>query len=161
MKDCQVSMENCQIRHSEHHGISVVDEGQFSSFTGNSIASVGESAIMIRSEFVHTIGINNELEAPMGILVKGNTVQESVTWHKQSVPYYVLQNVNVGSASGAVLTLEPGVEIRMGGNAKLTFGYGSYPLGSLRAEGTSSEHIVITSAADTPSPGDWDYIRWS
>jgi len=156
-----LSISNSIIRYSESHGFSLDDEGYFADFTNNVVEQVVESAIQIYANHAHTIGTGNNLQSSRGISVQGDKVENgNVRWLKQSVAFVLEGEVYVGSATGSALTLDPGVEIWMGGGTGLHFGYYSGTFGTLIAEGTQSEHIKITSSAPevSRSAGDWDYI---
>ncbi len=66
--------------------------------------------------------------------------------------------VNISGAvtvpSGRTLTIASGTVVRFSADAGLIV------QGALDAQGNSSDPIVFTSAADNPSPGDWDYIKF-
>ena len=62
----------------------------------------------------------------------------------------------------AVLTIEPGVEIRFEPGTGLYIGYyihhyyfPQHFYGALSAQGTAQAPVVFTSNAPTPAPGDW------
>jgi hypothetical protein len=104
------------------------------------------------------------------ILVPGNAVtdivREDMTVRALGVPYRVGDTLGSGelrvgsgqSASPAVLTLEPGVELRFkpGGLLSVEPNHGDEPAsGALVAVGTAEQPIVLTSAEGDPQPGDW------
>jgi len=156
-----VSIENCNIRHSEFQGVVAASEGFFSSFQDNVLSDNGLSDVQVFANHAHTIGTGNDFQTDKGIAVRGDNIESAaVTWLKQNTPYILMQNVNVGSATGSVLTLEPGVVVALGSSVEMRFGYQSGSFGNLVAEGTQSEQIVFTSAAPAGSGanGDWDFI---
>jgi parallel beta-helix repeat protein len=156
-----LAFDHSSLHYAEHFGISLTDDGMFSSFTENTMSDVGLHLISIYGENTHTIGSGNNLSGAKGIRVRAGDIEASdVTWLKQTCAYEIEGNLYVGSASSAKLTLMPGVEIRMGAGAALYVGYRSNTFGTLIAEGNSGERILITSSAAvaTKSPGDWDFL---
>jgi parallel beta-helix repeat protein len=80
-----------------------------------------------------------------GIAVEGAIVANT-TWYA-NLPYFMVNNVTVNA--GNTLTLNPGVTIKAG------LGYSFNVYGTLLAQGTSGQHIAFTSAATSPTAGDW------
>lgn len=156
-----VSIKNSTFMHSESHGLSLTDDGYFTSFTDNTVNENSGSAIRIYGNYAHTIGSGNILTSTRGIAVEGDRLEEAeATWQDQTIPYILHGDLYVGVETGAVLTLEPGVEVRIGEGSGIYMGYYSGTFGTLIAEGTETEHITFTSSAPeaTRSAGDWDYI---
>ena len=95
-------------------------------------------------------------------------VTNSVTMHDPGVPYWIYAShdntptiAQIDAAlSPPVLTIDPGVRLRMAPATELWIGlYGSSPA-ALNAVGTTAQPILFTSAADTPAAGDWVGIRF-
>jgi len=83
--------------------------------------------------------------------VEGAITHDTV-WALVDSPFVVSNDVTV--YSNATLTIEPGVEVRFGGNFSLVVS------GSLIANGTSRT-IVFTSNREQPVAGDWDTIKFN
>ncbi|MBF0432798.1 MAG: right-handed parallel beta-helix repeat-containing protein, partial [Fibrobacteria bacterium] len=89
-----------------------------------------------------------EDDATLGNIWSG-TLNENTIWENSENPYFIQGNFSI--ASGATLTINPGVEIRfLEEQSSMMSVYGN-----LAAEGTSSDSIIFTSAASTPSTTDW------
>ncbi|MBN2614215.1 MAG: right-handed parallel beta-helix repeat-containing protein [Bacteroidales bacterium] len=156
-----VTIENCSISDSYSEGINIEPEGFFESFINNEITDCAGFAIDLFPNAVSSIGTNNYITSAMGIGIKsGYYTQDHSTWLKQTVPYVAIGDIQIRSEAGCQLTLAPGVTIEMGKDASLLVCYGG-GYGTLIAEGTPDEPILITSAATTDkSPGSWDRIAF-
>ncbi len=74
------------------------------------------------------------------------TISENTTWTLANSPYVVTGTVTV--ANGAILTIEPGVQVKF--NSYI----GLYVEGGVRADGTSGSEIIFTSIKDDNYGGD-------
>lgn len=79
-------------------------------------------------------------------------LSSDTTWEASKSPYVVTGSVTV--ASGVILTIEAGVEV------KIDSGKGILVKGSLVAIGTDGQNIVFTSNQVSPAAGDWAYIKF-
>jgi hypothetical protein len=79
-------------------------------------------------------------------------ITHDTAWTLVDSPFVVSNDVTV--YSNATLTIEPGVEVRFGGNFSLIVS------GRLLANGTSRT-IVFTSNKEQPVPGDWDTVKFN
>ncbi len=84
-----------------------------------------------------------------GIELTGGSVQ-TCTWPNIGLDLYLKNGLTV--ADGVVLTLSPGLVIKIQGGGNI------YVEGAITANGTADEHILFTSSATTPSPGNWQTI---
>ena len=71
-------------------------------------------------------------------------------WSLAGSPYLVQSNISI--PSGAQLTIEPGVTVKFQANTSLQI------TGSMVAQGTFTNRIAFTSAAQVPAPYDWQGI---
>jgi len=83
--------------------------------------------------------------------VEGNIDQDTV-WTLVDSPFVVINDVVVKPYG--TLTIEPGVEVRFGGNFSLIVE------GTLTAIGTQENKITFTSNKHEPEGGDWNAIRF-
>lgn len=88
----------------------------------------------------------------------GTNINQNTTWTAANSPYIVQGAVNVAGSSGqtAILTIEPGVEVRLQNNASIVIGNNGR--GALVARGTESSPIRFTS--ETAQPGSWGGLRF-
>ena len=80
----------------------------------------------------------------------GGLISVNTHWALSGSPYIVVSNILI--ENGAVLTIDPGTEIRFD-SLKLI-----QVRGGLVARGTESNNIIFTSNSANPAPGDWKYI---
>ncbi|MCK4748278.1 MAG: right-handed parallel beta-helix repeat-containing protein, partial [Bacteroidales bacterium] len=156
-----VSIDNSTFRYSAEGGIVLREDGFFQSFSGNELVENASYPIEIHGNHAHTIGSGNTITTVMGVLVNGGRMETAVaTWIKLTCAYVVGTDLYIGSETGSSLTLEPGVEVRMGEGTGIYFGYYGGTFGTLTAEGTDGDHIRFTSSAPdiSKSAGDWDFI---
>jgi len=79
-------------------------------------------------------------------------ITEDTVWMFKNSPYEVVDNVTI--ATGARLTIEPGVEVRFKTGSSLIVN------GSLYAVGTGFNRISFTSNRSESIPGDWNGIMF-
>jgi RHS repeat-associated protein len=96
------------------------------------------------------------------------TITSNTTWTKANAPYMVTSTVSV--ASPAILTVEPGVDVKFAAGTSLEVADGA----TLNAAGTATDHIIFTSDKDdtggddngdgtatTPAAGDWGGVHYN
>jgi hypothetical protein len=96
-------------------------------------------------------------------VVTPGSLTEHRTWRAAESPYVVLGDIRV--RGGAVLTIEPGVEVKLGliDNIPDPNGTNFVDLlvqGALSAVGTPDRRVVFTSAETFPRKGVWGGIRY-
>ncbi len=84
--------------------------------------------------------------------VEGAITQDTV-WTLTDSPFVVSKNIIV--CQNATLTLEPGVEVRFGGDFSLTVE------GRLSVSGEENNPTTFTSNKDQPKAGDWGTIKFN
>lgn len=109
------------------------------------------SAISVATGAAFLVGLATPL-ASQALTVSANVTSNAV-WSRSQSPIIVQGDVAVDQ--DATLTVEPGVEIRMERAASFTV-----RRGAVRAVGTQSQPIVITSSKATPAAGDWGVWRF-
>ncbi|HSJ58269.1 MAG TPA: Ig-like domain-containing protein [Anaerolineae bacterium] len=91
-----------------------------------------------------------DLGAPAGTIVDSDVLTNTV-WTLSGSPYHVIfDSDGIQVAEGAVLTVEPGVEVQFDSYASLIV------LGTLKAIGTEAQPILFTGA--TKEPGSWLFL---
>jgi hypothetical protein len=157
------SFKNCTLREAFGTGIRV--NGNFTAFEYNTITDCGENSeddypMIAGSSTVdrgikrlEAIGQGNVINTAKGVRVAGG-VSESTTLRKLNCPYLIF-GISVWG-SGTALTIEPGVQIKIGN------GNGSSGVvmiednGVLIAQGTAADPIVISGM--TGEAGNWSGI---
>lgn len=79
-------------------------------------------------------------------------ITEDTVWTLTDSPYLISKNVTV--QTDAKLTIEPGVEVKFGGNFSLIVE------GSLNAVGEENNPIEFTSSKNEPAAGDWPTMEF-
>ena len=155
-----VTVKNSTFENSLHYAIKLDDEASFNEFSGNTFSYNSDYPVLIYANYVHTIGTGNVYNTNLGILVESDNIdqQGEITWKKQSCAYCLSGSTYLGSTSGTTLNIEAGTNIKFNSDASLYIGYTSGTYGRLIAEGTSTEAITFTSAAPSPSKGNWGQI---
>jgi len=152
------TIKNCTIDNIESYGIYAVPGAGVSSATGNyqilnSKISASGGAINILLDKNTPFISGNDFSGSShneSALIKG-VITSDMIWDDDMK---ILNNVSV--ASGATLTINPGVKIYgSDGNAYLNIS------GTLNAESNEEdEKIVFTSSKEEPNGGDWGYINF-
>jgi parallel beta-helix repeat protein len=154
--------DNCRISSSGDYGVVVEDNGEFRSFTNNTITTCAKYPVNIQADHAGTLGAGNTLTGNAsgydGIEVEGQTVSNSQTWRNHGVPYFLKGTVSVNGANSPELTIAPGNTVKLQNGIEFRCGYGGQP-GAIIADGTTSP-ITFTAAANPPAPGSWDYISF-
>jgi parallel beta-helix repeat protein len=87
---------------------------------------------------------------PVNATYVEGVIQQDTVWTLTDSPFVVINDVIV--KPGFTLTIEPGVEVRFGGNFSLIVE------GRLNAVGTQNSMIRFTSNKNQPTTGDWNTI---
>lgn len=128
------------------------DEPSAFLFNGNALPSVNTSA-----HAVLEVGpsVFEDFDDDYILIASGGRIDGQGTLHYQNVPYVVEGHLNIGGAGvGDVdVFVEPGVEIRM-----LNESIEVHANTTLTLQGAADDPIVITSASDTPAPGQWGCV---
>lgn len=154
LSETNASFKNCTFSQSKYYGVHAEDAG-FDAFSNNTFSNCDLNPIYIYPEFVNEIGAGNvydggTIDVEQGYLEKTGTV----VWSNQGIPYKILGTLNVGSPSGTILSIAPGTTLAFTHDAELGVGNnGEY--GDLVCEGTSTDHVIFTSSAASPTNGDW------
>ncbi|MCK5290947.1 MAG: right-handed parallel beta-helix repeat-containing protein [Thermoplasmata archaeon] len=89
--------------------------------------------------------------------VAGTTVDTDVmadtTWTEAGSPYVIMKTIHV--AQGSTLTVEEGASVEFDGFYSIVVD------GTLLVNGTNVKAVTFTSGTASPSPGDWDHIKFT
>ena len=145
------------------------DDGSTALIQNNIISDNGHYALEAHPNSYRKISANSGTgNAQNHFSVRGGTITTNSTWGNQGFAYVIAGDVTVryskSRSSAAVLTLNPGVELRFNSGKGLYVGYPDsnyyYYRGALSAQGTAEAPIVFTSNANEPAPGDWKGIHF-
>jgi hypothetical protein len=161
-EDAPVSLNNCTIKNSVSDGVSFRSTGLVN-FSDNVITDNEHYGIKIYADQVRGIENSNTLAGNTlgGVYVQTSTVTNNALWHKLDTPY-LLENVTVAgqSAAPAVLTIEPGTELRFVEEGGMIIGDTDQP-GKLVAQGQVDKPIVFTSNQTDKTKGWWARLRFN
>lgn len=152
---CKLTFNNNRVRNCKTSGIELTGGASFMSFTGNTIESCPNHAIILPPAAIHTLGDNNQITCNngYGILVIGDDVTSTtgtnLTWKKQQVPYIMDGTTTIETN----LTIEAGTILAFNAGARIDFGYSANT--TLTAVGTANEKITFTSSSTSPASGAW------
>ncbi len=151
---------------SQNAGYGLIQEGTAGSvtLTGSSFQNNGSYPVRVRANTVGLLSGNTYVgNNPDAIEVIDPVVVSSQTWQNQGVPLIITVDMTIQGL--AVLTLNPGVQMRFAAGTGLHVGNpligGTGSQGALTAVGTSAAPIVFTSAQASPGPGDWKGIDFT
>lgn len=108
------------------------------------------SAIIIAGMFT---ALNMTLPSRANATYVEGLIEQDTIWTLTDSPFVLSKNVTVLPA--ATLTIEPGVEVRFGGNFSLIVE------GRLLATGNQDNKITFTSNRNQPTTGDWNSIEFA
>lgn len=159
-----ISYTNCEISNNGLAGLSThnVEDIHISecNFINNNTWPIECYADQIKD-----IESNNTFQNENSIYVFAGWVTKDATWHNFYTPYNVRyhfkNDMGVAGYDGpdsiTTLIIEPGTRLvfKNSGYQELKVGSVYYGPGQLIAQGNAANRIVFTSAADNPSPGDW------
>lgn len=143
--------------------VALADGGQHE-LRGNTFANFNDAAHPLQlgaatakdlgSNTFQGVGTNSRIEMFAG------TLSSSATWSTGGVPIVIVGDVTVAGTPDvtATLTLPAGSQLRFGAY-RLQIGTATNR-GALRALGTSASPVLLTSASASPSPGQWNGVRF-
>lgn len=152
--DCKITLTNSILEDIKGNAIYLGGDANFSAFSNNKFENIQKHAIVMPFRAVPTIGQGNtfSLNSGYGVEITGGKIGEGILiWRKLSCPYYVTSTIYIDDNS--TVTIEPGTIIKFDAGTDLKVGF--FNAGTLKAEGTSTDNIVFTSAASSPTAGIW------
>jgi len=150
----EVSLEDCGLFDHDFVGLRVGPDGRLSRFVGNRFEGNVESPLRVSVEALGSLSGANVFDQGDVIQVDGGTVSQTATWSDVGAPYRIQDDVYVEGGSEPVLTLEPGVELRLARDVSVVLGF-DQP-GRIEAVTVNDDPIVFTSGSmSPPAPGDW------
>jgi hypothetical protein len=140
----------CKIRNNAKYGIDFNSKAMpkdSASFVFDSITGNGSYPISIVAEGLTRLSGNTYLKGNIAdaIEVSGGNVTQSGTWKKHDIPYFFTSHVSLGTATGTIITINPGVVCKFAADAYIQVGYSNSA--TLIAEGTALDSIRFTKSA--------------
>jgi len=156
VKTDALTMNHVEIRYSDADGMRLIDASP--SISNTSFNNNDTDALELSdSSFPQLSNLSASGNGFDGIALTSSnnvvTIASDYTWGAGLQNYRLASYLNVTVADGATLTIAPGTTIRMG-----NFDVDMHVNGSLQAQGTVANPILITSYADVPNKGDWRQI---
>lgn len=153
-----IGIDHTTIHNSTKYGIWINDHaGYITGFTGNTITACDSYPIYTHADKLDKLSGGNTITGNGAgvegnvICVDGGTVSETGTWVNQGAPYFLGDDVSIGSSSGAYLTIAKGTTVQL----KQTM---SISVGNTVAGGLIADSVTFTSSTSSPQKGDWDGI---
>jgi parallel beta-helix repeat protein len=116
----------------------------------NKMIAIGILVLLLIGGFTGLLITFDKVKAAGPTYVSG-PINADTTWYFADSPYIVTGDVTV--EPGAILTIEPGVEVRFDATFTIIVD------GTLIANGTNVDRITFTSNLSVPAKGDWYAIR--
>ncbi|MBN1600305.1 MAG: hypothetical protein JW915_01795 [Chitinispirillaceae bacterium] len=157
-----ITVSNCSIKNCRINGIEFTKTRNFngqiaygcpkdsSSFLNNVITGNGSYAITIYADRVGYLPGSGTFtgNGADGILVHGDIVAKSALWKNHDVPFVIDNCVDIGSAAGTIITIEPGCRFKftkIGSYIQV----GNTNEGTLIASGLPTDSIVFSNLSET------------
>lgn len=153
------TLEMDQVTVRKGLGMGVIFEGADAyptGFTDMHFEEVPEGAFSISARYAHKLA--GPITLGMGVPrseLRGGTIYDDTTLQDLGVPVDIVGD-NVLMANGAVLSIDPGVTLRLGSGQRLVAG--GTTEGGIEFLGTFQAPILVTTWEQDPHPGSWDKI---
>ncbi len=132
----QLSLSSATFR-SDSIGVTADEAARLPVFTDNKFAAT-PVAVLLPAGLITALGDGNAYDRDSRIKTGGGTIKGKVTWLAQGVPVEFTGEIKV---DGGELTLEAGVSLLAGANAKLTVG--DAETAALRIKGTIESPVTL------------------
>ena len=147
-----VEVTNSSFKMGLNHAIHLDNGAEIGAFTGNSFDTIGGPLIKMYPAALSSLSpvtsTNNTEEV---IYVSGGDTEVDGTWKNLSVPYLFDGYIYIYDE----ITVEKGTSLLIGDDKAFYVQDG----GSLILDGTSDDHITLTSGKSSPAAGDWRNIE--
>ncbi|ANM29798.1 hypothetical protein ABI59_09730 [Acidobacteria bacterium Mor1] len=131
-------------------------------WSGNNFVDWGAPASVFAPDGVAslTTGGNTFSTPNLGVDVLAGEVPRSGSWSPSVGPIRMQGALTVAGSGDPTVTFLPGLRVEMPALQRINVGKSIFPLqpGTLIAEGTQVDPIVLTSVAGSPAPGDWEGV---
>jgi len=169
LRDASPTIRNTTLAHSAGAGIyleSTLAAGSAAPVISNNLFSNNNSSISTDVTSRPALTSNtSSANGTNGLLVRGGTINSNTNWDQLDMVYRVAGDITV--ASGATLTIAPGMIIKFNSNVTL------FVDGKLEAMGAANQPIYFTSYRDdsaggdtngdssSGARGDWNWIQFN
>lgn len=151
-----VTIEDSTLRGSATEGLVVNRGGALGGFERNTVTDNVRFGVEVPPDVVGGLGEGaygpNDVE---GISVTTGDLERDATWGLTDIPYVLTGDVTLTGAGSAVLTVSPGVEVRIAAGHQILVEMN----GALSLMGEPGQPVLVTSASLAPAPGDWNQIH--
>ncbi|MCB9743737.1 MAG: right-handed parallel beta-helix repeat-containing protein [Alphaproteobacteria bacterium] len=158
--DLEVLLQDVRVEYASGAALQLTAGAALAEGSGDLVfTNNGGLPIIVGADQTHTIPLEDYTgNARDGIQVTGATIPSSVTWPNHGIPYVVDGDVKLEgiAAAPAVLTIDPGVELRYEPDSSMMLSQRSGASG-LIVDGTESEPVLMT-ADGAAVPGSWSGI---
>jgi hypothetical protein len=127
-----------------------------SSFSNIPTAPTQQYAISVQAPSFVGIGSTNTFNGGARIELAGGTITATTAWVNPGAPIAVTSGVSIEGAGSPILTIGSGMTFMFDVGTSVSVGYSTG--GQLVVAGTAAQHVVFTSLAATPAPGDWEGV---
>lgn len=147
----EIAIHDSRIHSSNLYGVEVESGGSIEGFANNTLRDNASGAVRLLADAVGQLdnGSSYGVQSGARVVIDGGTASVAATWPATDIPYLV----NSVTTLAAVITIEPGAELRVAQNDRIVVANG----GALQAVGTMADSIRFRGAQ--ASAGYWDGIE--
>jgi len=147
------AIEDVTVRDSASHGVQLLLDGAVRSFERTTFGRNDAASLELHANQIVVPGTLTFEDEDDFVDVGGSNMNRDGTIARQDVPYRFAGDAVVGTAGARPeIVAEGGVRFELRGASFVV------QAGNLVFDGTADDPIVITSAAETPAPGDWGCV---
>lgn len=164
VKASRVTLDHLTIDHVGEGADGILENDAASNFviTNSTFSNIKATptqkyAISVQAPSFAGIGATNVFNGGSAIELAGGTVASTTSWSDPGTVVAVTDKLWVEGTGNPILTLGPGMTFKFDAGVEFSVGYSAG--GKLVIAGTAAKHVVLTSLAPSPSPGDWSGVE--